>query len=119
MHKIPTKKFSTKKLKPLTYLKYAVLLVMVVLSAGTGGERRGHGQPFFCKYLLPAGCAGGAIPSLANSGIRAALGKLFTWKLGILLTVIVLSILFYRPFCKWLCPLGAFYALLNKVSSSR
>ncbi len=26
------------------------------------------------------------------------------------------SVVFYRPFCKWLCPLGAFYALLNKVS---
>ena len=24
--------------------------------------------------------------------------------------------MFYRPFCKWLCPLGAFYALLNNVS---
>ncbi len=59
----------------------------------------------------------GAIPlSLANSGIRAALGKLFTWKLGILLTVVVLSVVFYRPFCKWLCPLGAFYALFNRVS---
>ena len=43
-----------------------------------------------------------------NSGIRAALGALFSWKLGILITVIVLSVLFYRPFCKWLCPLGAF-----------
>lgn len=28
----------------------------------------------------------------------------------------ILSILFSRPFCKWLCPLGAFYALMNKVS---
>ena len=26
------------------------------------------------------------------------------------------SVVFYRPFCKWLCPLVAFYALLNKVS---
>lgn len=23
---------------------------------------------------------------------------------------------FYRPFCKWLCPLGAFYAVMNRVS---
>ena len=30
--------------------------------------------------------------------------------------MIVLSVLFYRPFCKWLCPLGAFYALFNQVS---
>ena len=34
----------------------------------------------------------------------------------ILITVVVLSILFYRPFCKWICPLGAIYSLFNKVS---
>ena len=77
----------------------------------------GMGDPFFCKYLCPQGVLEGAIPLAAvNSGIRAALGLLFSWKLGILITVIMLSVLFYRPFCKWLCPLGAFYALLNKVS---
>lgn len=59
----------------------------------------------------------GGIPlSLANSSIRAMLGPLFTWKFGILSAIIILSVLFYRPFCKWLCPLGAFYALFNKVS---
>lgn len=31
LHKIPGKKFSTKKLKPLTYIKYVVLLFAVVL----------------------------------------------------------------------------------------
>ena len=77
----------------------------------------GLGDPYFCKYLCPQGVLEGAIPlSLVNSGIRAALGALFTWKLGILLAVIVLSILFFRPFCKWLCPLGAFYALFNRIS---
>lgn len=69
------------------------------------------GNPFFCKYLCPQGVLEGALPlAAANSGIRAALGALFTWKAAVLLTVIVCSVLFYRPFCKWLCPLGAFYA---------
>ena len=117
LHKIPTKKLSTKKLKPLTYLKYVVLLVMVVLLPVLVTNQLGMGDPFFCKYLCPQGVLEGAIPlSMANAGIRAALGSLFKWKFIVLLTVIVLSIVFYRPFCKWLCPLGAFYALLNKVS---
>ena len=114
---IPTKKLSTKRLKPLRYLKYAILLVMVFLLPAFLVNDVGMGDPFFCKYLCPQGVLEGAIPlSLANSGIRAALGSLFTWKFGILLAVIVLSVLFYRPFCKWLCPLGAFCALLNKAS---
>ena len=101
LHKIPTKKLSTKKLKPLTYLKYVVLLVMVVLLPVLVTNQLGMGDPFFCKYLCPQGVLEGAIPlSLANAGIRAALGSLFTWKFIVLLTVIVLSIVFYRPFCK-------------------
>ena len=117
LHRIPTRKFSTKKLRPLTYLKYVILLVMVVLLPAFAVNDVGMGDPFFCKYLCPQGVLEGAIPlALVNSGIRAALGKLFTWKLCILLAVAALSVLFYRPFCKWLCPLGAFYALFNKVS---
>ena len=117
LHKIPSPKLSTKKLKPLRYLKYAVLLVMVVLLPLLAVNELGMGDPFFCKYLCPQGVLEGALPlSLTNAGIRAALGKLFTWKACILLAVIMGSVVFYRPFCKWLCPLGAFYALLNKVS---
>ena len=117
VHKIPTKKLSTRRLRPLTYLKYAVLLVMVVLLPALAVNEVGMGDPFFCKYLCPQGVLEGAIPlSMTNAGIRAALGTLFTRKLSILLAVVVLSVVFYRPFCKWLCPLGAFYALLNKVS---
>ena len=117
LHKIPTRKLSTKRLKPLTYIKYAVLLLAVVLLPALIANDVGMGDPFFCKYLCPQGVLEGAIPLAAvNSGIRSALGALFSWKLGILITVIVLSVLFYRPFCKWLCPLGAFYALMNRVS---
>ena len=117
LHKIPTKKLSTKKLKPLTYLKYVILAVTVVLLPAIIVNDVGISDPFFCKYLCPQGVLEGAIPlSAVNAGIRAALGSLFTRKLTVLLAVVVLSVLFFRPFCKWICPLGAFYALLNKVS---
>ena len=117
LHKLPGKKLSTKNLRPLTFIKYAVLLLMVVLLPAFAVNDLGMGEPFFCKYLCPQGVLEGAIPlSVVNSGIRAALGKLFAWKFGILLSFILLSVFIYRPFCKWICPLGAFYALLNKVS---
>ena len=117
LHKIPGKKLSTAKLKPLRYLKYVILVVFVILLPAFVTNSLGMGDPFFCKYICPQGVLEGAIPlALANSGIRAALGHLFTFKFTILALFIILSILFYRPFCKWICPLGAIYSLFNKVS---
>ena len=117
LHKIPGKKLSTAKLKPLRYLKYVILVVFVILLPAFVTNSLGMGDPFFCKYICPQGVLEGAIPlSLANSGIRAALGHLFTFKFTVLALFIILSILFYRPFCKWICPLGAVYSLFNKVS---
>ena len=117
LHKIPCKKLSTKRLKPLTYIKYGVLLLAVVLLPVLVVNDVGMGDPFFCKYICPQGVLEGAIPLAAvNAGIRSALGQLFTWKLFVLIAVVVLSVLFYRPFCKWICPLGAFYAWFNRIS---
>lgn len=117
LYRIPVRKRSTRPLAFLTRLKYGVLLVMVVLLPSLAANDVGPGDPYFCKYLCPQGVLEGAIPmALANANIRAALGALFSWKLGILLLVICLSTVFFRPFCKWLCPLGAFYALFNRIS---
>ena len=117
LNKIPGKKLSTRKLKPFRYLKYAVLLLTVVLLPALLVNDVGMGDPYFCKYLCPQGVLEGAIPlAIVDSGIRSALGALFTWKLVVLIAVVVLSVLIYRPFCKWVCPLGALYALMNKVS---
>lgn len=117
LHKIPCKKLSTKKLKPLRWIKYIVLLFAVILLPAFLVNDVGMSDPIFCKYICPQGVLEGAIPlAIVNEGIRQALGALFTRKLIILLVVVVLSILFYRPFCKWICPLGAFYALMNKIS---
>lgn len=116
----PHKKFSTKRFHILTHLKYGILLLFVIILPMTVVNEVGMGDPFFYKYLCPAGILEGGIPlSLADSSIRASLGWLFTWKSCILLGIAVLSVFFYRPFCKWLCPLGAFYGLYNKVSVYR
>ena len=96
--RFPAKKFSTKKLKPLTYVKYVVLLFAVVLLPVLVVNDVGMGDPFFCKYICPQGVLEGAIPlAIANAGIRSALGQLFTWKLAVLIAVVVLSVFVLPP----------------------
>lgn len=46
-------------------------------------------------------------------GQQAADEWLFVWKYLLLVVLILLSILVYRPFCRYLCPLGAIYGLLT------
>ena len=73
IHKIPLpkKKLSTKKLRPLRYLKYLILLLTVTLPLIFTNEV-GMGNPFFCKYLCPQGVLEGAIPlSLASEASEA------------------------------------------------
>lgn len=117
LHKIPFKKISTKKLKALTYIKYILLLILVCLLPNLIVNKAGMGSPYFCKYVCPQGILEGGIPlSIVNPSIRESLGALFTAKSVILAITVMLGILLYRPFCKWICPLGAFYSLFNRVS---
>ena len=100
-------------------MKYGILVVFVIVLPMTAVNEVGLGDPFFCKYICPAGILEGGIPlALSNESIRASLGVLFTWKSCMLLGLIVLAVFFYRPFCKWICPLGALYALFNRLSLS-
>ena len=46
----------------------------------------------------------------------AQAGGLFYWKLGVLIFIIILSMKWFRPFCQYLCPLGAIYGLFNRFS---
>lgn len=125
LHRIPLpKKF--KKIdtfrgdKLLRKLKYVVLVVFVILLPLFAVDMVGQGPPWFCKLLCPAGTLEGGWPlMIANEALRGAIGWLYAWKNVLLIAVIVLSILIYRPFCKYLCPLGAIYALFNRVAVFR
>ena len=122
LYMIPTPKLTVpeKPDKILRYLKYLVLLVMVFLLPFFYRSQYGVGEPFFCKYICPVGTLEGGIPLiLLNSTIREALGWLFRWKFLLLIHCITGSIFIYRPFCKYICPLGAFYGLFQKVSLIR
>lgn len=122
LYKIPTPKLKVPKVidQPLRYLKYLVLIMMVFALPFFYRGALGTGDPFFCKYICPAGTLEAAIPiALIHEQIRGALGALFEWKIFVLILCVVASVFIYRPFCKYLCPLGAFYAIFQKASLVR
>ena len=103
--------------RPARYLKYAVLALLVIALPALGS---GVTPPLFCKYLCPAGTLEGGLPLLALDGaLRQAAGALFRWKVLVLAVILGLAMVVQRPFCKYLCPLGAFYALFNRFSFCR
>lgn len=119
LHKIPSKKIkvSNKINNILKYLKYIILIFFVLLFPMLLVNEFGISPPYFCEFICPAGTLGAGIPLvLLNKSLRGAVGYLFAWKMLILIVIIIASIFIYRPFCRYLCPLGAFYSLFNKVS---
>lgn len=119
LYKIPVRKWRIPKKidDKLRYLKYVILVVFVLLLPAFLHGTYGIGDPWFCKYICPAGTLEGGIPLVSvNSGLRSMVGFLFSWKILILILVLVASMYIYRPFCKYMCPLGAIYGLFNRFS---
>lgn len=122
LFKIPPKK-KIRRLpgeKYLRKIRYVVLVVMCILLPMLAKGSYGVGMPWFCKWICPSGTLLGGIPLLAlNEELRSVIGWLFTWKLFLLVVIITGSILMFRPFCRYICPLGAIYGLMNPVSLVR
>lgn len=119
LYMIPTPKLTVpdKADKMLRRLKYAVLAGLAVLLPLFLRNGLSVSYPYFCKWLCPVGTLEGGIPLvLIDKGIRQAAHGLFAWKTCILAVMIIASVFIYRPFCKYICPLGAIYALFNKIS---
>lgn len=122
LHKIPFPKkivtFPGDRI--LRFLKYIVLIVFVLALPMFATNIIGQGDPWFCKWICPSGTLMGGVPQLLlNPSLREAAGALFGFKGFVLLLIVALSILIPRPFCRYLCPLGAIYALTNRLSLYR
>ena len=118
LHKIPSPK--KRIYKPLTYIKYVLLVVFVIVIPAFVTDNFGLGVPAFCEYICPAGTLEGGMPMLlTHPELRAQLGGLFILKAIILIVTVIGCVICCRFFCKVMCPLGAIYGLLNKVSLYR
>lgn len=118
LHRLPVP-HKRKRLPGHRVLKYGKYLTLAgLVCAGSLLLIDGLAKvPAFCKYLCPSGTLFGALPLLgSNESLRAQAGGLFGWKLAVLALIVLLSVKVYRPFCQYLCPLGAIYGWFNRFS---
>ncbi len=115
LDKIPAPKIGKNRwTRRLSYIKYGLLAVCVIavpLGFYLGGKR----VLAFCQYVCPNLPLSNFIMTLATGGqVRPYM--LFNYRFLILLAVILFSVFLFRPFCRFICPLGAFYGLFNKTA---
>jgi polyferredoxin len=86
-----------------------VVLIVALLTADT----------WFCK-LCPAGMLEGGIPWIViDANLRTLIGPLYGLKLILLVLFLGWMAVTRRPFCRWICPLGAVWSPFNRLSAVR
>ena len=111
LYKIPVPKWRWPN--RFTWLRYVVLAGTVFAMPALV-----H-QPVFCRFC-PAGMLEGGIPQiLLLADLRALIGTLYWIKLTILGVFLGWMAVTRRPFCRWICPLGALWSPFNAVSTWR
>jgi len=113
------KKWWLKIPKFLIYLKYIVLPVLVLIIPYYTYEH------WFSK-LCPCGALIAGIPWVLWNPVDPVLdmtvidpadvGTMFSIKMVILFSFLLMFLFIKRPFCRTVCPLGAIYAFFNRIS---
>ncbi len=119
IHKIKSHKLKKSRITQiLSYFKYVLLVAMVIIIP-LSYSKFSSMLPAFCKYICPVGTVQGSLGLLFNpnnDSFFEMLGPLFTWKFSVMVVVLVASIFIYRPFCRFLCPLGAIYGFFCRIA---
>ena len=118
LHKIPSPKLKKSAwTRRLSWLKYVILAIFVLILPLWYAYAKGLPVPTFCKYICPAGTLEGGIPLIAlRSEYRGVIGILFGWKTLVMIAILISCIFIYRAFCRFLCPLGAIYSLFARIA---
>ncbi len=113
--KVPVKKVEL--WRPLRRLRFLILGLFVVLLPLLLLDAAGYGQTWFCKLICPAGTLEAGLPLLwLIPDLRGMVGFLFSWKLFLLVIIVVGCIFITRFFCRAVCPLGAIFGSFNRLS---
>ncbi len=108
LNKVPSMKFELPHF--FVYLKYLMLIFGVVLLPFLFKEH------YFCM-ICPTGTIEAGIYWVAiSSMILNMAGPFFLFKLALGSMFLYGSIFIKRPFCRYVCPLGALFSIFNKLS---
>jgi ferredoxin-type protein NapH len=112
-------KIKAPKLKAPDWLRHMKFVVLIVLAGVVAYVTY---EPWFCK-ICPAGTLEAGLPwawfKLRGSDFAEGMNFvtwIFGWKVVILAATVVFSAMMRRPFCRFVCPLGALLGLTNKFS---
>ncbi|MBN2544407.1 MAG: 4Fe-4S binding protein [Spirochaetes bacterium] len=97
--------------KPLRYLKYLVLLVIVVWQITAVYQAVKAGNTNEIPLVIRPYDPWAAYMHLASADLFAE----FTIGFIVLIVVLIGSVLYDRFFCKYLCPMGATLGLINRI----
>lgn len=111
MYKLPLPKLRLSN--RFNWSRYVVLVALVFVIPFLTADS------WFCK-LCPAGALEAGIPVvLLSTDVRALIGPFYWFKIAALAATVGWMGVTRRPFCRWICPLGALWSPFNPVSAFR
>ncbi len=101
----------------LSYLKYIISAVFIIGLPFYTGHFTPRGMTAFCAKICPGNLMEAVIlPNLMRGNWNNLALALDNSKFAGIMLLLTAMLVIYRPFCRFICPLGAFYGFFNKFA---